>query len=140
MSIFPIMQPEAFTIETELPLYKETDWDFERNVPIYKNGSPSIVTGLRAVLVWAWKALHVQRYRYDIYTWDYGNEIESLIGQPYTDELKQAEAIRYVRECLLVNPYITDVTDIVTSFVDSKITIQCKIMTVYGEVSLDVRG
>lgn len=138
MSLFPIIQPEALATETELPLYKEIDWDFERNIPIYNNGSPSFVTGARAVLVWAWKALHVQRSRYEIYTWDYGNEIESLIGQPYTDELKKAEAIRYVKECLLINPYITDVTDIVVDFKDSKITIQCRIVTVYGEVSLDV--
>lgn len=81
---------------------------------------------------------YVQRSRYEIYTWDYGNEIEGLIGQPYTDELKKAEAIRYVKECLLINPYITDVTDIVVDFKDSKITIQCRIVTVYGEVSLDV--
>jgi hypothetical protein len=133
-----MIQPEAVETETSLPLYKETDWDFERNIPIYKNGSPSIVTGLRAVLVWAWKALHVERYRYEIYTWDYGNEIESLIGKPYTDELKKAEAIRYVKECLLINPYITDVTDISVTFTEDKISIQCKIITVYGEASLNV--
>lgn len=138
MSLFPIIQPAVVTTETELPLYKEVDWDFEHNIPVYKNGSPSIVTGLRAVLVWAWKALHVQRYRYDIYTWEYGNELESLIGQPYSDELKRAEAIRFIRECLLINPYIKDVTDIVVSFADDKITLQCKIVTVYGEVTLDV--
>lgn len=138
MNIFPMIQPEAVNTETALPLYKEVDWDFERNIPIFKNGSPSIVSGMRAVLVWSWKALHVQRFRYDIYTWDYGNEIESLIGQPYTDELKKAEAIRYIRECLLVNPYITDVTDIVTTFANGKTNIQCKIITVYGEVNLDV--
>ena len=138
MNIFPIIQPAAVMTETELPLYKEVDWDFEHNIPVYKNGSPSIVTGLRAVLVWAWKALHVQRYRYEIYSWDHGNEIESLIGQPYTDELKKAEAVRYVRECLLINPYITDVRDIAITFADNKVTVQCRIITVYGEAEIDV--
>ncbi|MFZ7103367.1 MAG: DUF2634 domain-containing protein [Peptococcaceae bacterium] len=138
MSIFPMIQPEAIRTNVGLPLSKETDWDFARNIPIYRNGSPVIVTGKRAVLVWAWKALHTGRYRYDIYTWDYGNEIESLIGQPYTDELKKAEAVRYVRECLLINPYITDVTDVSITFLDGLISIQCKIITVYGEVNIDV--
>lgn len=138
MSLFPMIQPEAITIVTELPLYKETNWDFERNIPIYKNGSPSIVTGKRAVLVWAWKALHTQRYKYDIYTWDYGSEIESLIGQSFTNELKQSEAIRYVRECLMINPYITDVTNVSIAFLDDLISIQCKILTVYGEAMIDV--
>jgi len=138
MNIFPIIQPEAIAAETELPLYKEIDWDFERNIPIYKNGSPSIVTGKRAVLVWAWKALRTQRYKYDIYTWDYGCEIESLIGQSFTRELKQSEAARYVKECLMINPYITDVTDVSVAFSNDLISIQCKILTVYGEVVIDV--
>jgi len=140
VNIFPIIQPEAIETETNLPLYKEVDWDFENNIPIYKNGSPSIVTGLRAVLVWAWKALHVERYRYEIYSWEYGNEIESLVGKPYTDELKKSEATRFIKECLLINPYITDVTDIVVTFDEDKINIQCKIVTVYGEANLNVRG
>lgn len=138
MSIFPMIQPDAVQTNTELPLYKEVDWDFERNVPIYKSGSPAIVTGKRAVLIWAWKALHTQRYKYDIYTWDYGSEIEALIGASFTNDLKRAEAIRYVRECLMINPYITDVTEVSVSFSEDVITIQCKIITVYGEVTMDV--
>ena len=138
MSLFPMIQPEATTVETELPLYREVDWDFELNIPIYKNGSPSIVTGVRAVLVWAWNALNTQRYRHEIYTWDYANEVEQLIGQPLTDDLKRSEAARFVRECLMINPYITDVRDIIVSFENEAATIVCKIITVYGEVNLSV--
>lgn len=136
--IFPMIQPTLSEIDTDLPLYKEVDWDFENNIPVFKNGSPSIVSGQRAVLIWAWKALHVQRTRYEIYTWDYGNEIESLTGQPFTSDLKRSEAIRYVKETLLVNPYITDVTDIVVNYAGETISITCKISTVYGEVSISV--
>ena len=66
----------------------------------------------------------------------YGCEAEALIGQPYTDELKQAEAARYVRDCLMTNPYITDVTDITIVFEENNLQITCKISTIYGEVSL----
>jgi hypothetical protein len=133
-----MIQPEAATIDKELPLYKETDWDFENNIPIFKNGSPSIISGQRAVLVWAWKALHTPRFRYEIYTWDYGNEAESLIGQAYTEELKRSEAARYVRECLLINPYISDISNVSVIFADGTMSISCTIETVYGEVNLDV--
>ena len=100
MSLFPIIQPRIVEAETTFPLYKELKWDFEKNVPVFRNGSPVIVTGKEAVLVWAWKALHTPRFRHEIYTWDYGCEVESLIGQPFTEELKQSEAVRYVKECL----------------------------------------
>lgn len=138
MNLFPIIQPQTVEVSTELPLYKEVKWDFEKNIPVFKNGSPVIVSGKEAVLVWAWKALHTPRFRYEIYSWDYGNEAESLIGQPFTDELKQSEAARYVRECLLINPYIIDVSNISVSFGDGTLNISCTIETVYGEAELNV--
>lgn len=138
--LFPIIQPQAVEPDTELkfPLYKEIEIDFEKSVLVYKNGYPSIITGKDAVLQWALKALRTQRFRYEIYSWDYGSEIESLIGQTYTPELKRAEAIRYIRECLLINPYIIDVTDISIDFLDDLLSIQCKIITIYGEATVNV--
>lgn len=138
LNIFPMIQPEAVAVNTDLPLYKELDWDFKNNKIIYKDGSPSVVTGKRAVLIWALKALQTKRTRHEIYSWDYGNEIEELIGQAYTQDLKKAEVIRYVKECLLINPYITDITDIQVDFSDGVIAIQCKIATIYGEGVVNV--
>lgn len=139
MTLFPSIQPTAAAeAASASKLYREVKWNFENNVPVFRRGAPVIVSGKDAVLVWAWKALHTQRGRHEIYTRGYGNEAESLIGQPYTDELKQAEAMRYVRECLVINPYITDVTDISVKFADGTLSIACTINTVYGEVSLNV--
>ena len=72
MNLFPMIQPELELKDASLPMYKEIAWDFEHNIPIYKNGSPKWITGKEAVLVWAWKALHVQKYSYPIYSWNYG--------------------------------------------------------------------
>lgn len=138
MTLFPSIQPEMVASSSTATLYCEVKWDFEKNVPVFKNGSPAEVTGKDAVLVWAWKALHTPRFRHEIYTWDYGNETDNLIGQPFTEELKQAEAVRFVRECLLINPYVTDVTDISVVFADGSLKIACTLSTVYGEVSINV--
>lgn len=138
MNLFPIIQPQIAGKPGASGLYTETAWDFEKCAPVYKNGSPVLVSGKDAVLVWAWNALRTPRFMFEIFTWDYGNEIESLIGKPFTDDLKQSEAPRCVRECLLINPYITDVKDVTVSFAGDKLEIGCTIMTAYGEVSLDV--
>ncbi len=138
MSIFPIIQPQSIDSATEMKIYKEIKWDYENNTPVFRNGSPVIVSGREAVLVWAWKALHTPRFRHEIYTWNYGCETESLIGQPYTEDLKQSEAARYVKECLQINPYITGVSDITVKYVEDALSIKCTIETVYGEVSIDV--
>jgi hypothetical protein len=138
MNIFPIIQPQAAEENTELKLYREVKWDYENNIPVFINGSPVMISGMEAVFVWAWKALHTSRFRHEIYSWDYGNEAESLIGQPFSEDLKQSEGARYVRECLMINPYITDVEDIAVSFERDIMTIECRIETIYGEANLSV--
>lgn len=138
MTLFPSIQPDIAASSTTQALYKEVKWNFTDNCPVFKDGSPVVVEGKEAVLVWAWKALNTPRFRYEIYTWNFGNEIESLMGQPFTDELKRAEAFRCVRECLCINPYITDVSAITVSFESGILKISCTINTVYGEVNLHV--
>lgn len=120
-----------------LPLYRETDWNFQTNKPVWRNGEPVFVTGARAVLVWAWNALHTERFAHDVFSADYGPDFTGLIGQPYAEEIRQAEAIRIVRETLLVNPYITAVSQVSVSFEDSTLHLHFKMTTVYGEVTID---
>lgn len=138
-SLFPMIQPETETsVEDQLPLCKEVAWDYEKGIPIFSGGNPVVVTGAEAVKVWIWKALKTPRYRYDIYTWDFGCEIESLIGQAFTPDVAQSEAIRYVREALEPNPYITSVRQISVEFRGSTLSISCTVDTVYGEVDVNV--
>jgi len=138
MNLFPIMQPQIADTPGASGLYVEAAWDFEKNMPIYKNGSPVLISGRDAVIVWAWHTLKTPRFQHEIFTWAYGSEIESLIGKPFTDELKRSEAPRYIRECLMTNPYITDVNDINVTFDGIHIEINCVVVTVYGEVDINV--
>lgn len=136
--IFPIIQPEAEeSVETQLPLCRETAWDFERNRPIFSAGSPLEVTGRDAVKVWCYKALHTVRGRHEIYTTDYGSELQALIGQAYTDDVKRSEAIRYIRESLEPCPYVVAVREISADFSGGTLTICCTVDTIYGEVQIN---
>ena len=134
MSIFPMIQPPEVSAAADLPLCREVAWDYALHRPIWRRGEPVIVTGKEAVKVWAFKALMTPRFQYEIYTWAYGSEFESLIGQAYTADLKQSECARYLRECLLINPYITGVTNIETAFDNGTLTVSCVLHTIYGEV------
>ena len=137
-SLFPIIQPQVSEKSGELPLYREVAWDYKNNVPVWRGGVLQIITGAEAIASWAYRALQVARFRYEIYSWDYGNECNNLIGTVFTDDLKRSEAKRYVKECLLVNPYITGVNNITVEFDSNKLTISCDINTVYGEVNINV--
>ena len=135
MSIFPMIDPgpaEDSGSQT-LPLCREVAWDFVHDVPIFRGGEPVVVEGKEALKVWIWRALRTPRFRYEIYSWAYGSEFESLLGQAYSDSIKAAEAPRYLRECLLINPYITAVRDISVTFDSARLTVKGTAVTIYGE-------
>lgn len=140
MSLFPLT-PEPDTGELVaaegLPLYREVDWDFKTNKPVWRGGNPVFVTGARAVLVWAWNALHTMRFDHDVFSTDYGLDGYSLLGQAYSEEVRQSEAIRIVKETLQINPYITSVSQVSVSFAGSVLQLSFKLTTIYGEVTID---
>lgn len=136
-SVLPMVFDSEANGSVGLPLYRETDWDFASNRPIWRNGSPVFVTGQRAVLIWAWNTLHTERFAHDVYSADYGIDFSALLGQSYAEEVRQSEAIRVVRETLLVNPYITGVSQVSVSFGDSLLRLGFRLTTIYGEVSID---
>ena len=141
-NLFPFFGDAA--VETaaveNLPLYKEVAWDFKNNIPVMEKGDFKIVTGNEAIKTWVYKTMKTERFRYEIYSWDYGSELEGLIGQSYTPNLTKAECIRYIKEALLINPYIRNVVNVAVSFEKGHLFIDAKLETVYGEmeVSADV--
>lgn len=122
----------------ELPLYKEVAWDFKNNVPKLKNGEYEIVTENEAIQTWVYKALKTERFRYQIYSWNFGSEIDSLIGQSYTPNLTKAECIRYIEECLLINPYIKSVSEVKVSFSEGSLDVSGTLETIYGKTEMEV--
>lgn len=140
MSLFPALQPAvaAGQKKTELPMAIEAAWDFEADRPIFRGGEPVRVTGIEAVRVWAWNALLTVRRRWPCLSPNYGNDCEALIGTGYSDELKKAEAARYISECLTVSPYIVEASATEISFEGSELTAQVAVRTIYGELTINV--
>ena len=141
MSLFPFFGDTVTEVAagTNLPLYKEVAWDFQNNIPNLKNGEYEIVTENEAVKTWAYKALKTERFQHLIYSWNYGSEIDSIIGQSYTPNLTKAECIRYIEEALLINPYIKAVSEVEVSFSEGHLTVSGTLETIYGETEVEVR-
>lgn len=134
-SVFPFIDGDdgLLTESTEqLPLYKEVAWDFITDKAIFHDGKPKIVEKNEAIKVWIYKAIKTARYHYEIYTWDYGSEVETLLGKGYERGLTESEAIRYVREAILVNPYVLKVYNLVVTFKDDVLHVDGEIDTIYG--------
>lgn len=139
MSLFPLLTAEGIGTPERgggLPLYREAAWNFQTNTPLWRGGSPVWVTGAKAVAVWAWNTLHTVRGAHDPFTNGLGQAIRELIGRPFTDAIRQEEAVRYVREALMVNPYITNVSQVSVAMEGSRLAVDVTMQTIYGEVTL----
>ena len=140
MSIFPfITYEEEHKLNEPLPLYREVAWDFVTNDIKLRNGSPLIVEGNEAIKVWCYKAILTPRYEYIIYTWDYGSELQELIGKAYSKDLTESEAGRYITEALSINPDITAVEVNSCSFNENVLSANITVKTIYeGSVEINV--
>ena len=139
MSLFPfISNTDEVKVDNSFPLYKEVDWDFEKDTPIIQNGDFKIVEGNNAIKVWIYKALLTPRYSYSIYSWNYGSELMDLIGKAYTPSLTKSEAKRYIKEALEINPYILEVNISEIDFKDGILSADIKILTIYGESEVKI--
>lgn len=138
-TLFPIVAAEAAVPAAQsLPMYRDVAWDFEKDLPVFRRGESVTVTGAEAVRVWAYNALKTVRYRHEIWSFDYGCELERLVGQPYAQETKRAEAVRYIQEALLASPYIQGVTVHDLTFDGSVFSASVIVRSIYGEVTTSV--
>lgn len=122
-----------------LPVFKEFAWDFERDRFLYNaDGSHKIVEKNEAIKVWVMHALRVERYRYLAYFDDYGIELEPFVGTGPNDKERSSELFQYIKEGMLVNPYIVDVIALSTELDHKKITMTLNLETVYGSTSVRI--
>lgn len=101
-------------IKTEdLPIFCELARDLDTLEILVKDGNFYFVYKNDALKIWILKALHRQttRYTYRAYSNNYGNELITLFGRYLKNSLLKSELKRYIEEALLVNPYITRLTN-----------------------------
>ena len=95
-----------------------------------------LVNGSEAVKVWIWKCLMTERFRYPIYSWMYGSELERYIGQALPQEYIDTDVRLGLEDALLINPEITSITDFRGSLEHDVLTISFTANTIYGAVSI----
>ncbi|MBQ3614604.1 MAG: DUF2634 domain-containing protein [Anaerotignum sp.] len=90
------------------------------------------VDELEAMKQAVWKILQTERYRYEIYDWNYGLELEELYGKNKTYVIPELK--KRIEEALLADDRVTAVTDF--SFVQEKnsVTAEFMVHTIFGEI------
>ena len=120
-----------------LPLYREIEWDFKNDHPLIENNEFKIVEMNEAISVWIYNAIKTYRYAFSIYSWDFGCEIDTLLGQNYTVDHTKAEVSRYITDALMINPYILSIEKIIVDFDGDTLHVDVRVITVYEELEVN---
>lgn len=131
MSILPSYLSSTIQAKTETAAVMEIPKEYEVD---FRTGQLTgrVVEGIEAIKVWVWCCLHTQRFRYPIYSWDYGADMEQYIGQGLTAEYLETELRDEIEEALLVNEYITAIDDYTCTRTGSGAQISFRIQTTLG--------
>lgn len=118
-----------------LPEFYEFARDLDTFQLIVKSNDFCFVSGNDAIKIWILKALNIQtsRYTHRAYSNDYGNEITKLFGKNYKNTILKSELKRLIEEALLVNPYITKISDFNFEKKNSSVAANFTVNTIYGE-------
>lgn len=136
MSLFPFATNEELNIanpKVTASSIREYELDF-------KSGrlTGKIVEGVDALCVWAYLALKAKRYRWVIYSWGYGDEVYSLIGNSYSEEYLRSECRRFMEECLFENEHITAIEDLEVSQIKDVLYIKFRMKTDVGSKEVEM--
>lgn len=121
--------------ENRLPVFYELARSLETLELLTCENKFYFVSKDEAIKIWVLKALNRQtsRYTHRAYSKDYGNEINQLFGRQLSESLLKSELKRYIEEALLVNPYITKISNLFFEKFGSKVNATFTVTTVYGE-------
>ena len=132
MNLFPFMRSDIGEAQ-HITTYKEYEFDFNNNTLTGK-----ILEGKEGLKMWIYKALLTPRYVYPIYSWDYGQDFDELIGQGYEADYIKSEVERRVTECLMINPKIIRCHNFQINFINDTLHITFTAETTFGEVTINV--
>lgn len=123
---------------TELP-FCEYAIDFESGQPLYENEDIVTLTGNEALKVWIFRALKTERNRYTVHSEHYGSDLREHIGTIYNESIKEVLMQEQIKDCLLVNPYLTNVYNFSFEKQENDVKITFSVDTVYGTLEQEVQ-
>lgn len=133
MSLLPSFVAERVTEPASAGMPIEYGIDFSTGQMTGKK-----VYGLEAIKVWIWLCVHSERFRYQIYSWDYGVELEQYIGQTVTEDFLNMDCRDGLEEALTIHPCIMGIDGFEASMEKDRVHMKFTAVTTLGEVEMDV--
>ena len=93
------------------------------------------IDGLEAMKQAVHKILRTERYRYDIYDWNYGVELEDLYGKNISYAIPELK--KRIEDALLADDRITAVTDFAFQQGKGSVTVSFMVHTIFGDMTAE---
>ena len=91
--------------------------------------------GIEAIKQAIYCILNTERFEYLIYSWNYGVEFKNLIGEKSTYVIPELE--RLIKEALLQDDRIEDLSDFKFTQNKNAITVNFKVITKRGDIEIE---
>lgn len=136
--LYPFMDPERIGVVRTPPRAAEYAYDMGTASFKHKDGKMYLVYDNDALKIKIWKLFMTERYRWLVFDWDYGHELETLVGKAYTQGYINSEAERYCREAIdrALSDYIRRLDDFSVKFDDGILYISFIAVTIYGTLPI----
>lgn len=115
-------------IEGTMPSYT---YNINRNT----NRISGYIDNRDAIVQAIYLILQTERYESMIYNWYYGSELDGLIGK--NRDYVTSEIKRNIREALLEDDRITEVTDFSISYSDDTALVRFLVQTIFGDIIIE---
>lgn len=99
------------------------------------DGNNGYIDGIESLKQFVYKVLNTERYTYPIYSFNYGIELENLLGKDF-DYIK-IELKRRIEECLLEDDRINSVSDFKFNRKLDSLNVEFNVESIYGTINVD---
>lgn len=137
---YPFTDPQLVKeVIKEVPLASEYAYDMDTAQFKYKNGKMYLVYKNEALKIKIWKLFMSEMYKWVVFPWSYGHELETLIGQAYTQGYVNSEAERFIKEAIFTNlgDYIKELESVKVNFDEGVLYVSFLAVTIYGKLEID---
>ena len=93
--------------------------------------SKGYIDGIESLKQFIYKILSTEKYDYPIYSFNYGIELENLLGKDY--DYIQIELKRRIEECLLEDERINSVSNFQFNKEGDSLNVEFDVNSIYGE-------
>lgn len=116
----------------------ETEYEFHpsKTYKLQANGTISGVADETEAMEQAvYKILNTERFNYMIYSWDYGIELDELVGESIMFVIPELE--RRIEEALMQDERITSIEDFEFELLGSAVSVSFTVHTIFGDIDAE---